>query len=70
MLGVGWERKEREEELLCVNLGYVGNHDLPAKYGNYIMSIYFRGPSLMHVKCIHDLCGLLDYIPNYLIVLW
>jgi hypothetical protein len=24
---------------------------------------------LMHVKCIHDLCSLLDYIPSYLIVL-
>jgi hypothetical protein len=25
---------------------------------------------LMHVKCIHELCSLLDHIPSYLIVLW
>jgi hypothetical protein len=28
-----------------------------------------QGP-LMHVKCIHDICSLLDRIPSYLIVLW
>jgi hypothetical protein len=26
------------------------------------------GDTLMHVKCIHKLCSLLDHIPSYLIV--